>query len=71
MDSTDLRLIFVLGLMALAIGIALVAWAVDWLVTRGRAHRQRAIERVTRSAPRGARTEASRPTRRPLARRAQ
>jgi hypothetical protein len=36
MDGTDLRLLFVVGLLLLTAGIALLARAVAWLVTGGR-----------------------------------
>jgi hypothetical protein len=61
MDGTDLRLMFVLGLVALTIGIALLARAVDWLVASWRASRQAVIKRGTRSAP-VATSETSRPS---------
>jgi hypothetical protein len=51
MDSTDLRLLFVIGLVGLAIGIVLFAWAVDRLVTSWRTYRETAIKRATGNAP--------------------
>jgi hypothetical protein len=51
MDNTELRLMFVLGLVALAIATTLLARAVDYLVTGWRAYRQRAVEPARRPAP--------------------
>jgi hypothetical protein len=51
MDSTDLRLLFVIGLVGLAIGIVLLARAVDRLVTSWRTYRETAVKRATGNAP--------------------
>ena len=51
MDGADLRLMFILGLVTLAIGIALVAWAAERVVTGWRVYTQTPAKRATQRAP--------------------